>query len=71
MARAEVNSAYQPSRQLWLRNRNGYYILNPELKLRTSSTADWLPWAQWLNQPLVYAGCGIRIVESAGVKTKE
>jgi hypothetical protein len=71
LARAEVNSAYQPSRQLWLRNRNGYYILNPDLKLRTSSTAEWLPWAQWLNQPLVYAGCGIRIIESAVVKTKE
>ena len=60
LARAEVHSNYQPSRQLWLRVRNGYYTINPELQLRASSTAPWQPWKQWLNQPLVWAGCGIR-----------
>lgn len=59
LSRAEVHSSYQPSRQLWLRTQNGYYILNPELQLRAHSGADWVPWKQWLNQPLVHAGCGI------------
>jgi len=59
LARAEVHSSYQPSRQLWLRTQNGYYVLNPELQLRAHSGADWVPWKQWLNQPLVHAGCGI------------
>ena len=31
LARAEVYSSYQPSRQLWLRTQNGYYAFNPEL----------------------------------------
>jgi hypothetical protein len=59
LSRAEVHSNYQPSRQLWLRTQNGYYTLNPELQLRAHSGADWLTWQQWLNQPLVHAGCGI------------
>lgn len=62
LARAEVRSAYQPSRQLWQRVRTGYYVLNPDLQLRAHSTAEWVPWAQWLNEPLVHAGCGIRRV---------
>ncbi|MDP2371530.1 AAA family ATPase [Rhodoferax sp.] len=66
LARAECNSSYQPSRQLWLRNRNGYYVFNPDLKLRSHSTDEWLSWRQWLNQPLVLSGCGIRVAESAG-----
>ena len=59
LARAEVQSSYQPSRQLWLRTQNGYYILNHEMRLRAHGGADWVPWKQWLNQPLVHAGCGI------------
>lgn len=59
LARTEVHSNYQPSRQLWLRTQNGYYVLNPELQLRAHSGAAWLKWQQWLNQPLVHAGCGI------------
>jgi len=57
LARAEVNSKYQPSRQLWKRAQNGYYTFNPDLKLRAHSGAEWVPWKQWLNQPLVNAGC--------------
>ncbi len=57
LARAEVNSSYQPSRQLWKRTQNGYYTFNPDLKLRAHSGAEWMPWKQWLNQPLVNAGC--------------
>jgi hypothetical protein len=59
LARAEVNSNYLPSRQLWVRVKNGYYQLHPALQLRTGSQADWLPWQQCLNQPLVFSGCGI------------
>ena len=59
LSRAEVDSSYQPSRQLWLRTQNGYYMLNPELQLRAHSGSAWVPWKQWLNQPLVHAGCGI------------
>ncbi|MEP6963893.1 MAG: hypothetical protein ABI845_00275, partial [Polaromonas sp.] len=54
----------QPSRQLWLRTQNGYYTFNPELQLRAHSGVDWVPWKQWLNQPLVYAGCGIELRDS-------
>ena len=60
LARAEVNSNYQPSRQLWRRTKNGYYAINPELKLRLHSGAPWTSWQEWLNQPLIYRGCGIR-----------
>ncbi len=67
LARAEVHSSYQPSRQLWLRARTGYYVINPDLQLRASSTAAWQPWMQWLNQPLVYAGCGIKSIPRAQV----
>ena len=66
LARAEVHSSYQPSRQLWLRTQNGYYTFNPELQLRAHSGAEWVPWKQWLNQPLVYAGCGIELRDSPG-----
>jgi hypothetical protein len=58
---AEVNSSDQPSRQLWQRTQNGYAVQSPGLKLRSHSSDDWLPWTQWLNQPLVFAGCGISL----------
>ena len=60
LARAEVHSVYKPSRRLWRRTRNGYYTFSSDLKLPVSGTAEWLSWEQWLNRPLVYAGCGIR-----------
>ena len=71
LARAEVHSNYQPSRQLWLRTQNGYYILNPELKLRAHSSAQWVPWQQWLNQDLVHAGCGIMVPDSKAHRSGE
>lgn len=63
LARAECQSGYQPSRKLWQRTKIGYYTFNPDLKLRASSTDEWVPWKQWLNQPLVFMGCGIRAAE--------
>jgi len=64
LARAEVNSSYLPSRQLWQRRKNGYYRINPNLKLRSSSNADWLPWQQWVNQSLIWQGCGIKVTQN-------
>lgn len=54
------SSSVLRSRQLWLRTRNGFYTLNPELQLRAHHSGNWLPWTQWLNQPLVFSGCGIK-----------
>ena len=34
LARAEVDSSYQPARKLWARTRNGHYLPNPALLLR-------------------------------------
>jgi hypothetical protein len=46
MARAELDSSYQPSRQLWMRLRQGLYLPNPWMRLRVGD--DW----QWLHQAL-------------------
>jgi hypothetical protein len=35
-----------------------------EQQLRVGSTDEWVPWKQWLNQPLVFMDCGIRAAES-------
>lgn len=45
LARAEVSSAYQPARQLWVRASNGHYFPNPEMRLRVfRSEADGVQW---------------------------
>lgn len=46
MARAEIDSSYQPSRQLWMRLRQGLYLPNPWMRLRVGD--DW----QWLHEAL-------------------
>jgi hypothetical protein len=46
MARAEIDSSYRPSRQLWLRLTQGLYQPNPWMRLRVGD--DWL----WLHQAL-------------------
>jgi len=66
LARAEVHSAYLPSRQLWQRSSNGYYLPNPALQLRAASDGAWVAWADWLNRRLVHAGCGIAPNEPFG-----
>jgi hypothetical protein len=60
LARAEGSRKYQPSHQLWLRTRNGFCTFNPDLQLRAHHAGAWLPWKQWLNQPLVFTGCAIK-----------
>lgn len=65
LARAELHSAYQPSRQLWQRTSTGYYRLNPALQLRAHGGAEWVPLTTWLNQDLVLQGCGVSMVPTA------
>lgn len=58
LARAEVDSQYQPARKLWLRTKNGHYLPNPGMQLRTHNANDalWQPVMQVLNLAWVDAG---------------
>jgi hypothetical protein len=59
LARAEVQSQYTPARKLWIRTRNGYYLPNPQLMLRThpgQDDAGWRPMLEVLNLPWLDAG---------------
>ena len=62
LARAEVHSAYQPARALWVRSHNGHYLPNPLMHLRIagdSDSAGWRPVFEVLNLPWVDEGtCG-------------
>ena len=55
LARAEVNSNYQPARKLWARTRNGYYLPNPGLLLRQGE--DWKPVYEALRLDWIDRGC--------------
>jgi len=62
LARAEVNSAYQPARKLWLRIRNGNYLPNPTLRLRVldaDSQQQWQPIYQALRLDVIKDAGGI------------
>jgi hypothetical protein len=52
LSRNEVNSKYTPARKLWLRERQGHYVPNPELRVRVD-LADgndvWKPLVEVLN----------------------
>ena len=41
LARAEVDSSYNPARKLWARTRNGHYLPNPKMLLRNGE--GWAP----------------------------
>jgi hypothetical protein len=56
LARAEVSSAYQPARKLWVRASNGYYLPNPALQLRSGDT--WTPVYNVMALDWVDRGCG-------------
>jgi hypothetical protein len=59
LARAETQSQYMPARKLWMRTKNGYYLPNPQLMLRTApgqDDAEWMPMLEMLNLPWVDAG---------------
>ena len=59
LARAEVHSAYQPARQLWVRTRNGHYFPNPQMQLRVGE--GWQPVYELLALDWVDRGCGREI----------
>lgn len=56
LARAEVDSRYQPARKLWTRTRNGHYLPNPELLLRKADA--WRPVYEALRLDWVDRGTG-------------
>lgn len=56
LARSEAHSTYRPARKLWARSRNGYYLPNPELKLRKGD--GWLPVYEALGFDWIDLGCG-------------
>ncbi|MEO9102490.1 MAG: AAA family ATPase [Burkholderiaceae bacterium] len=60
LARAEVHSNYLPARKLWARTRNGHYLPNPALLLRTRETHQqgWRPVYDALQLDWVDRGCG-------------
>lgn len=64
LARAEVQSQYQPARKLWLRTQNGHYLPNPQLQLRTQNAeaAGWCPVYETLNLAWVDAGTNRSVV---------
>ncbi|MCF8167555.1 MAG: UvrD-helicase domain-containing protein [Rhodoferax sp.] len=62
LARAEVQSQYQPARKLWVRTKNGHYLPNPNLQLRAGETTagtGWKPVFEVLNLPWVDAGTAL------------
>ena len=56
LARAEINSAYQPARKLWVRASNGHYLPNPALLLRRGDA--WAPVYELMALDWVDRGCG-------------
>ena len=58
LARAEVNSQYQPARKLWVRTKNGHYLPNHAMQLRTQAANEpaWQQVVQVLNLAWVDAG---------------
>jgi len=59
LARAEVRSAYQPARRLWVRTKNGFYFPNPQMSLRVGD--GWQPVYERLALDWVDRGCGREI----------
>jgi hypothetical protein len=55
LARAEVQSLYRPTRQLWARTRNGHYLPNPALLLRQGE--GWQPVYEALQLDWIERGC--------------
>ena len=58
LARAEIQSQYQPSRKLWVRTKNGHYLPNPHMLLRTQDpeTTGWCSVYETINLAWVDAG---------------
>ena len=61
LARAEVESSYQPARRLWQRMRSGHYLPNQALQLRVTDAhgqQSWQPVYQVLRLDLIERGNG-------------
>ncbi|MFN8867641.1 MAG: AAA family ATPase [Pseudomonadota bacterium] len=56
LARAEVNSSYQPARRLWVRTKNGHYFPNPAMQLRAGE--GWQPVYERMALTWIDRGCG-------------
>ena len=56
LARAEVQSSYQPARRLWVRTKNGHYFPSPQMQLRAGD--DWQPVYERLALHWIDRGCG-------------
>jgi hypothetical protein len=56
LARAEVDSGYKPARKLWARTRNGHYLPNPGMLLRTGE--GWAPVYETLGLDWIDRGTG-------------
>lgn len=59
LARAEVQSSYQPARRLWVRTKNGHYFPNPQMQLRDGE--GWQPVYERLALAWIDRGCGREI----------
>jgi hypothetical protein len=44
-----VGSSYTPNRKLFTRTERGYYIVNPDLKIKIGD--DWLDLTSFLKTP--------------------
>ena len=55
LARGEIESSYQPSRQLFARARHGHYLPNPAMLLRQDE--GWVPVYDALGLDWLEAGC--------------
>ena len=55
LARAEIDSGYRPSRQLWVRAKSGSYLPNPDMGLRRGEA--WAPVYEALALDWIDRGC--------------
>ncbi|MEO8777595.1 MAG: ankyrin repeat domain-containing protein, partial [Rhodanobacter sp.] len=68
LARAEVESSYEPARRLWMRWRNGYYVPNPTMRLRVpgaNGQEEWQPVHMAMALRRVLAGNGYGAARAA------
>jgi len=68
LARAEVESSYQPARRLWVRWRTGYYMPNPSMRLRVAGAegqSEWKPVQEAMALRLILAGNGYGLARAA------
>ena len=68
LARAELESSYQPARKLWIRWRTGYYMPNPTMRLRVAGAegqSEWKPVQEAMALRRILAGNGYGAARAA------